>query len=795
MSETPRDPTTGGLGHNHAPGLLSRETAVIARLSDLEDQLVEQSIAYAKTNGYAPYTTTIRAAWVEAVRSLTEALDAFVADARAGPRGPQAEAKYRHDPRFARMRMIARKHRAVGITLELYLGLFKHFRRVYLDTLATIPAPPDIRAGVLDRTLDFFDETELSVIADWTDAGEDERLKELQAQSRTLTLAKDRYIAIFESLRNPACLLDRSRGLVHANRAALDLFVGEAEAGDSLYRHGRRELVARVETLLGEVIAHKAGADPTVWVQTVAGRRCFDVRLRPLHDAVENIPLGYLVQLYDVTAYREATETAQRAERQMSRFLATMSHEIRTPLHAVLGAADLMRQSEDTARDTYLDVIQGAGQSLLLTLNNVLDYSKLEYGPPTPRPADTEIGPALEAFCGLALVGPETGSAHLSLSLGPEVPPHVRIDWAMTRQVLTNLVSNALRHDRGDGVMLRVSATDGRLRFTVIDHGPGVPAEEVEALFRPFDEVSARPTVAGGTGLGLAISRYLVLAMAGTIDFDPTVQGTCIWFEIPFAPATAPDTPRAAERGPPRAAARGRCLLVDDDHIGALVTVHQLQRAGFTVDRAATLHEARLAFDAAPYDAVVVDYLLPDGIGPDLLTDLRQTGLARNTRFVALTANVEALNDAKDLGKGFSRILAKPTDTSSLADALRGCVLPPARPKGKAPGALCDGLEGLSPETVTAMAEAFRQQWSGFRAQLRRLRRGDVPDGLADTAHRLAGSSAQLGLVEIESALKALEARHDAGDTEALPDLIARLDLPLHQIGSWRRLSLGEKAP
>lgn len=778
------------------------EAAIAARLEGLEDQLVEHSIALAKSNGYAPYTTTIRAAWVEAVRGLTEALSEFLSHPRAGPRGPQAEVTYRHDPRFAKMRKIARMHRSVGITLELYLGLFKHFRRVYLDALAAIPTSPQMRTQLIDRTLDFFDETELSVTADWNDAGDDRRLHELQARTRSLTLAKDRYVAIFESLRHPAFLLDRSHGLVHANQAALDLFVGASEAGDSLYRHGRRELAQRVEQMLGKVLDPASEPEPTVWIDTLAGRRCFDLRLRPLHDALENTSLGFLIQLYDVTAYHDATEEAQRAERQMSRFLATMSHEIRTPLHAVLGAADLLRQSEETDRNTYIDVIRSAGQTLLQTLNNVLDYSKLENGPPTPRPADTELAPALRAFCGMAVVGPEAGSAQLSLEVSPELPSCAHLDWAMTRQVLTNLVSNALRHDSGDGVTLRVGLTtppDLMLRFEVADTGPGLKAEDAQALFLRFEDISARPTAAGGTGLGLAISRYLVNALGGRIGYDTSDRGTCIWFELPLCAASDPAAP-TAPKAIPHSCRGGRCLLVDDDPIGALVTVHQLERAGFTVDRAATLREARAACDQTEYDAVVVDYLLPDGTGPDLLTHLRRSGRAAGTRFVALTANVEALNASNELRRGFSHVLAKPVDTANLAEALHGrgtwsdCreeQVPWATPTS------CktrDGLEGLSSATIAAMANAFETQWSEFRTLLRKHQADGQFRELGDIAHRLAGSSAQLGMGELESELRDLEQQCHTVPAGPGKALVKRLDNPLERTASWQRLKRGEAA-
>ncbi len=773
----------------------AREAAAepLRRLEALEDALVDRAIAIARENGYAPYTTTIRAAWTEAVRSLTDALVSACGRPREGPSGPQAEIDYRSAAAFARMRAIARKHRALGITLELYLGLFKHFRRVYLDALAALDMPPAQRDRLLSRALDFFDESELSITGDWTGAGGADQLQELQSRTRTLTLAKDRYVAIFESLRNPALLLDKHRRLVHANKAAIDLFLGEGEAGDGLYRHGHHELSTRLEARFADALDPDAEGDPAVWMDTTAGRRCFDVRLRPLHDAVGNIALGHLLQLYDITAYRRATEQAQRAERQMSRFLATMSHEIRTPLHSVLGAAELLRSSDGAADDAYLDVIQNAGQSLLLTLNNVLDFTKLEHGPPVPRPSDTEIRPALAAVCAMAAVGPGAHQSEASLEVDPDVPERVRLDWAMTRQVLTNLLSNAMRHDDGSGVRLRATLAPGdpaarTLRFEVSDHGPGFPPGAASALDRPFDQTKARHTGAGGTGLGLAISGSLVRAMAGRIGLDTPEAGARIWFDLPFdlARMAAAEVHDAAASGRP---AGGRCLLVDDDPVGALVSGHQLARLGFAVDRAATLAEAAAALACRAYDAVVVDYLLPDGIGPDLFGAMEGGRKAPGTRFVALSANVEALNACEEIRACFDAVLAKPTDVATLARTLNGSGRP-AAPRGPAAPPAPNRLEGLSDATVAAMTAAFRPQWAEFRARLEDLRRGAPVDGLGDLAHRLAGTTAQLGLTEFEAPLRDLERRCRAGGGDC-SDLVAALDRPLEDAPSWRGLPAG----
>ncbi|WP_170106802.1 hybrid sensor histidine kinase/response regulator [Rhodovulum imhoffii] len=752
-----------------------------AYLEQVTDQLLHQSILFAKRNAYAPFTTTIRAAWLEAILSLNEAILGYLGHDRPNTSGPLATVDYARDPRLARMRQIARQHRSQGVSLQLYLGLFKHFRRVYLDALsksATIGTD-----ALLQQVRDFFDESELSIVADWTTTGDNQRLRELQDRTRRLILEKDRYFAIFESLRNPALLLDRHRAIVHGNHAAVELFVDGTEVGDSIYLRSRKTLRSRMTARLGDALKLDEGAEKTLWIDTLAGRRCFDLRLRVLHDAVENIPLGYLLQLYDVTAHRHATETAQRAERQMSRFLATMSHEIRTPLHSVLGAAELLRRGDRNGQESYLDVIQSAGQSLLQTLNNVLDYSKLESGLPEPRPADTDLLAALETLCAIASVGPDAARSSVSLEIARDVPTHVRIDWAMVRQVLTNLVTNALRHDQGGGVKLRVARTQERLRFEVADHGPGLPECEARALFLPFSETSPRHTAEGGAGLGLAISRELVRAMGGQIGFSNTGIGAVVWFDVPCTPvlndrddSTPPQTAPHGRRG-------WRCLLIDDDRIGAIISSHHLQRIGFETDHAGSLAEARKALETSHYDAFVIDYLLPDGKGPDFVRDLRSGNAGACARVVGLTANVEALRASADLGEDFDVILAKPADGATLAQALLPFAAKPVRnsPPGRS------NLDGLSGETISAMAKAFITQWESFRI---RLRQDTHRKELGDIAHRLAGSSAQLGLHDLEHLLNELERRCET-DPSDIADVVNRLDYPVTDWLQWHEANFG----
>lgn len=241
-----------------------------------------------------------------------------------------------------------------------------------------------------------------------------------------------------------------------------------------------------------------------------------------------------------------------------------------------------------------------------------------------------------------------------------------------------------------------------------------------------------------------------------------------------------------AAAGPPSPG--GRCLLVDDDQVGALVSEHLLARIGFDVDRASSFAEATQAIARNAYDAVVADYLLPDGTGPEIVDASVAAGRSCGTRFVALTANAEAVNASEAVLSRFHAVLAKPTDMATLAGALRSGGRAPA---AGAPRQGCgpDGLAGLSEATIHAMAAAFHAQWVEFRRRLAVPETGEIPEGLADVAHRLAGTTAQLGLTELEAPLRDLEqcCRDEADD---LASLLASLDRPLETVPSWQRLAM-----
>ncbi len=266
----------------------------------------------------------------------------------------------------------------------------------------------------------------------------------------------------------------------------------------------------------------------------------------------------------DVTIYREAEaelrrakETAEQAARTKSEFLANMSHEIRTPLNAVIGVSDLIEQTSlDRKQREYVEIIRNSGDALLTVLNDILDFSKLEAGKLELESISMDPGLVAEDVAQLLAQNAHAKGLEFHLAIDPRIASNLLGDAARLRQVLVNLVSNAIKFTPTGGVTLRLAAVIGaadgnaRIAFSVSDTGIGIPEKSLDRLFRPFSQVDSSTTRQfGGTGLGLAICAQIVAAMGSAIQVHSSVgKGTTFHFEADFPASGATlHHPRTAE--------------------------------------------------------------------------------------------------------------------------------------------------------------------------------------------------------------------------------------------------------
>ena len=378
---------------------------------------------------------------------------------------------------------------------------------------------------------------------------------------------------------------------------------------------------------------------------------------------------------------REAQDlafAAKAANRAKSEFLATMSHEIRTPLNGVLGTVQVMaRDVLPEAQKRRLDVVQRSAESLLDLLNAVLDISRIETGQMTLYPSRFE----LDRLAGGVRAIYEHLAAEKHLSLHVEITPALARgrmgDEVRLRQILGNLVANAIKFTQQGSVSVTIGGDDRRLVFEVADTGPGIPLERQATIFDRFVQVDSSNTrAAGGAGLGLAICRELTLLMGGEITLVSAAgQGARFRVELPL-PAVGVETPSAAphpaeEAGAPLAGRR--ILVVDDNAANRGVLVSLLQDIGCECGWAEDGLEAMAAWRTGPWDAILMDVHMPRLDGVEATRLIRQEeaaqGLCR-VPIIAVTASVLQHESAAYLAAGMDAVQAKPVLLPELSDLL-----------------------------------------------------------------------------------------------------------------------------
>lgn len=525
------------------------------------------------------------------------------------------------------------------------------------------------------------------------------------------------------------------------------------------------ELARQVVASDHEVLENDVSITEELWLRFADGkRRYFEMRKVPFFSA-DNTRLGILAFGRDITERKQAENAVAKANKDKTAFIATISHELRTPLNGIVGLSRMLRDTDLTSEQfAWVSTIYASGITLGNIFNDIidldrLDRDRLELSLKTVSLKDftQELGSIIELLAA-------DKELMFEASIKDPLPALVEVDGTRLRQILWNLLFNAVKFTQKGKVSLEVmaqtiDAETSMVTFKVCDTGVGIPQEDLDKIFAMYYQVDLpEHQSATGTGIGLAICQQMVSLMEGKISVSSVMgEGTCFTVELPLAISKKPIQVEALQ------VTDLQILLVEDIELNVMVAKALLEKLGQHVDVAMTGKEAIDKARNKQYDLILLDIQLPDMNGFEVANVLHDESLVEQTSIVALTANVIKTRQ-EYLDNGMDDVIAKPVKKSRIIEVFNALFCdqpsqphqPQEEPKKDQLNTILDLellqmlVDTIGHEMVRTSVKVFQENMPEYMEILQLSLSADEKDEVCAQAHKIKGAAGSVGLARVQ---------------------------------------------
>ncbi|MBT80597.1 MAG: aerobic respiration two-component sensor histidine kinase ArcB [Alteromonadaceae bacterium] len=556
------------------------------------------------------------------------------------------------------------------------------------------------------------------------------------------------------------------------NRIA-EMLTGKSEAelvGLTLHDVFEEELAQQIVASDHEVLETNASMTEELWLRFADGkRRYFEMKRVPFFDN-EGTRLGLLAFGRDMTERKQAENAAAKASTDKTRFIATISHELRTPLNGIVGLSRMLRDTDLSEEQfNWVSTIYASAITLGNIFNDIIDLDKLDRDKLELSLKTVSLRDFTQELSSIIRLLAADKSLELVTDIQEPLPQLVEVDGTRLRQILWNILFNAVKFTQKGNVKLSVSATPAKDDMTVVtyvveDTGVGIPDSEIEKIFAMYYQVDHPDhQSATGTGIGLAICKQMVDLMNGDIRVTSDVgKGTRFEIELPLQISNRPMQVSKL------LVTDLNILLVEDIELNVMVAKALLEKLGQTVDVAMTGQEAIDKARENHYDLILLDIQLPDMTGFDVANTLRDEDLVMGTPMVALTANVIKKRE-EYLQNGMDDVIAKPIKKSRVVEVFNSLFAEPAAPlhtevenkpkktdNSKALSNILDIellqmlVDTIGEDMVRASVKVFQDKMPEYMEILQLSLSADEKSEVCSQAHKIKGAAGSVGLARVQ---------------------------------------------